>query len=160
MLNQQHPHSAVIKRGALVLLFLCSLSTLSMAAGSRLLTGVRTSVNGDATRITFAGTAPLAYGVRRVDERTLMVELPGVVATRLAASYTPASPLVAGFGRLATLRGPDQSLVLHAPEGAVHRPDVGGGQEAPLLRVLDDPVAVPLPGGEAEEDVELHRPER
>jgi type IV pilus assembly protein PilQ len=68
-----------------------------MAAGARLLTGVRTSVNGDATRITFAGTAPLAYGVRRVDERTLMVELPGVDATRLAASYTPASPLVAGL---------------------------------------------------------------
>ncbi|HZH89781.1 MAG TPA: type IV pilus secretin PilQ [Pyrinomonadaceae bacterium] len=97
MLNQQHPHTAVIKRGALVLLFLCSLSTLSLAAGSRLLTGVRTSVNGDATRITFAGTAPLAYGVRRIDERTLLVELPGVDATRLAASYAPASPLVAGL---------------------------------------------------------------
>jgi len=97
MLNQQHPHSAVIKRGALVLFILCSLSTVSMAASSRLLTGVRTSVNGDATRITFAGTAPMAYGVRRVDERTLMVELPGVDATRLAASYTPASPLVAGL---------------------------------------------------------------
>jgi type IV pilus assembly protein PilQ len=97
MLNQQHPHSAVIKRGALVLFLLCSLSTFSMAASSRLLTGVRTSVNGDATRITFAGTAPMAYGVRRVDERTLMVELPGVDATRLAASYAPASPLVAGL---------------------------------------------------------------
>ena len=97
MLNQQHPHSAVIKRGALVLFLLCSLSTFSVAASSRLLTGVRTSVNGDATRITFAGTAPMAYGVRRVDERTLMVELPGVDATRLAASYAPASPLVAGL---------------------------------------------------------------
>ncbi|HYG12487.1 MAG TPA: hypothetical protein VD835_21310, partial [Pyrinomonadaceae bacterium] len=97
MLNQQHPHSAVIKRGALVLFLLCSLSTFSMAASARLLTGVRTAVDGDATRITFAGTAPLAYGVRRVDERTLMVELPGVDATRLAASYTPASPLVAGL---------------------------------------------------------------
>jgi len=97
MLNQQHPHSAVIKRGALVLLILCSLSTFSMAASSRLLTGVRTSVEGDATRITFAGTAPLAYGVRRVDERTLLVELPGVDATRLSASYAPASPLVAGL---------------------------------------------------------------
>ncbi|HEX8128931.1 MAG TPA: type IV pilus secretin PilQ [Pyrinomonadaceae bacterium] len=97
MLNQQHPHSAVIKRGALVLFLLCSLSTFSLAAGSRLLTGVRTSVDGDATRITFAGTEPMAYGVRRVDERTLLVELPGVDATRLAASYAPASPLVAGL---------------------------------------------------------------
>jgi type IV pilus assembly protein PilQ len=97
MLNQQHPHSAVIKRGALVLFLLCSLSTFSTVFGARLLTGVRTSVNGDATRITFAGTRPLAYGVRRVDERTLLVELPGVDATRLAASYTPASPLVAGL---------------------------------------------------------------
>jgi type IV pilus assembly protein PilQ len=68
-----------------------------MAAGTRLLTGVRTSIDGDATRITFAGNAPLAYGVRRVDERTLLVELPGVDATRLAASYAPASPLVAGL---------------------------------------------------------------
>ncbi|HEX8634016.1 MAG TPA: type IV pilus secretin PilQ [Pyrinomonadaceae bacterium] len=97
MLKQQHPHSAVIKRGTLVLFLLCSLSTFSMAAGARLLTGVRTSVSGDATRITFAGTAPLAYGVSRVDERTLMVELPGVDATRLVASYAPASPLVAGL---------------------------------------------------------------
>ncbi|MDQ1560013.1 MAG: type pilus assembly protein PilQ, partial [Pyrinomonadaceae bacterium] len=97
MLNQQHPLSAVINRGALVLFLLCSLSTFSLASGSRLLTGVRTSVNGDATRITFAGTAPLAYGVRRVDERTLLVELPGVDASRLAASYAPASPLVAGL---------------------------------------------------------------
>ncbi|HLL16639.1 MAG TPA: type IV pilus secretin PilQ [Pyrinomonadaceae bacterium] len=97
MLNQQHPHSAVIKRGTLVLFLLCSLSTFSLAASARLLTGVRTSVNGEATRITFAGTAPMAYGVRRVDERTLMVELPGVDATRLAASYAPASPLVAGL---------------------------------------------------------------
>ena len=97
MLNQQHPHPAVIKRGTLVLFLLCSLSTFSLAASARLLTGVRTSVNGEATRITFAGTAPMAYGVRRVDERTLMVELPGVDATRLAASYAPASPLVAGL---------------------------------------------------------------
>ncbi|MDX6271410.1 MAG: type pilus assembly protein PilQ [Acidobacteriota bacterium] len=97
MLNQQHPLSAVINRGALVLFLLCSLSTFSLASGSRLLTGVRTSVNGDATRITFAGTSPLAYGVRRVDERTLLVELPGVDASRLAASYAPASPLVAGL---------------------------------------------------------------
>jgi type IV pilus assembly protein PilQ len=97
MVNLHHPLSAVIKRGALVLLLLCSLQTFTHAATSRLLTGVRTSVNGDATRITFAGTAPLAYGVRRVDERTLMVELRGVDATRLAPSYSPASPLVAGL---------------------------------------------------------------
>jgi type IV pilus assembly protein PilQ len=97
MVNLQHPLSAVIKRGALVLLLLCSISTFTHAAASRLLTGVRTSVNGDATRITFAGTSPLAYGVRRVDERTLMVELPGVDASRLAPSYATASPLVAGL---------------------------------------------------------------
>jgi type IV pilus assembly protein PilQ len=97
MVNLHHPLSAVIKRGALVLFLLCSISTLTQAATSRLLTGVRTSVNGDATRITFAGTAPMAYGVRRVDERTLMVELPGVDASRLASSYAPASPLVAGL---------------------------------------------------------------
>ncbi|HEY0099622.1 MAG TPA: type IV pilus secretin PilQ [Pyrinomonadaceae bacterium] len=97
MVNLHHPLSAVIKRGALVLFLLCSISTFTHAATSRLLTGVRTSVDGDATRITFAGTAPMTYGVRRVDERTLMVELPGVDATRLAPSYSPASPLVAGL---------------------------------------------------------------
>ncbi|HEV2798852.1 MAG TPA: type IV pilus secretin PilQ [Pyrinomonadaceae bacterium] len=97
MLNQQHPLTAVVKRGALVLFLLCSVSTFALASGARLLTGVRTAVEGDATRITFAGTAPMAYGVRRIDERTLMVELPGVDATRLAASYAPASPLVAGL---------------------------------------------------------------
>lgn len=97
MVNLHHPLSAVIKRGALVLFLLCSISTLTHAATSRLLTGVRTSVEGDTTRIIFAGTAPLAYGVRRVDERTLMVELPGVDASRLATSYAPASPLVAGL---------------------------------------------------------------
>ncbi|HEV7905523.1 MAG TPA: type IV pilus secretin PilQ [Pyrinomonadaceae bacterium] len=97
MVNLHHPLSAVIKRGALVLLLLCSISTLTHAATSHLLTGVRTSVEGDTTRIHFAGTAPLAYGVRRVDERTLMVELPGVDASRLAPSYAPASPLVAGL---------------------------------------------------------------
>lgn len=97
MVNLNQLLSASIKRGALVLLLLCSVSTFTHAATSRLLTGVRTSVEGDATRITFAGTAPMAYGVRRVDERTLMVELRGVDATRLAPSYSPASPLVAGL---------------------------------------------------------------
>lgn len=97
MVNLHHPLSAVIKRGALVLFLLCSISTLTHAATAGLLTGVRTSVNGDATRITFAGTEPMAYGVRRVDERTLIVELPGVDASRLAPSYAPASPLVAGL---------------------------------------------------------------
>ncbi|HJR08536.1 MAG TPA: type IV pilus secretin PilQ [Pyrinomonadaceae bacterium] len=97
MVNQQHPLSAVIKRGALVLFLLCSVSTFSQAATARLLTGVRTSVEGDATRIKFAANAPLAYGVRRIDERTLMVELPGVDASRLANSYSTTSPLVAGL---------------------------------------------------------------
>ena len=98
MVNLHQPLSAVVKRGALVLFLLCSIPTFAEAAASAgLLTGVRTSINGDATRITFAGTAPLSYGVRRVDERTLMVELPGVDASRLASSYAPASPLVAGL---------------------------------------------------------------
>jgi len=97
MVNLHHPLSAVVKRGTLVLFLLCLVSTFAQAASGGLLTGVRTSINGDATRITFAGTAPLSYGVRRVDERTLMVELPGVDASRLAPSYAPASPLVAGL---------------------------------------------------------------
>ena len=39
-------------------------------------------------------------------------------------------------------------------------PTSGGVAEPALLRVLDDPVAVPLAGGEAEQDVEFDRPER
>jgi hypothetical protein len=87
----------IINRGALVLCMICSLLTFPQAANARLLTDVRTSLNGDSTLITFAATAPMTYGVRRMDERTLLVELPGVDATRLASSYTPASPLVAGL---------------------------------------------------------------
>ncbi|HKP72743.1 MAG TPA: type IV pilus secretin PilQ [Pyrinomonadaceae bacterium] len=98
MFNQHHPISAIIKRGTLVLSLLCSFTIFAQAAvPAALLTGVRTAVEGEATRITFAGTAPMAYGVRRVDERTLLVELPGVDASRLAHSYSSASPLVAGL---------------------------------------------------------------
>ncbi|MGI9106147.1 MAG: type IV pilus secretin PilQ [Pyrinomonadaceae bacterium] len=97
MVNLHYSLSAIIKRGALVLCMICSLLTFAQAANARLLTSVRTSLNGNSTRITFAGTAPMSYGVRRMDERTLLVELPGVDATRLASSYSPASPLVAGL---------------------------------------------------------------
>jgi len=97
MFNLHHSLPMIINRGALVLCMICSFLTFPQAANARLLTDVRTSLNGDATFITFAATAPMTYGVRRMDERTLLVELPGVDATRLASSYTPASPLVAGL---------------------------------------------------------------
>jgi type IV pilus assembly protein PilQ len=56
---------------------------------------VRTTVSGAATLITIAGTAPMAYSVRRPESNLLIVDLPGVDASQLAPSYRVASPLVA-----------------------------------------------------------------
>jgi type IV pilus assembly protein PilQ len=98
--NRRHPLRAVIDRGALVLFLLCQLNALALAdtkSARVFATTVKTSVEGAATRITVSGTAPLAHSVRRADERTLVIELPGVDAARLAPSYLSVSPLVTGL---------------------------------------------------------------
>ncbi|MGB7926134.1 MAG: type IV pilus secretin PilQ [Pyrinomonadaceae bacterium] len=98
MLDQHHL-LAVTRRGALVLLLVCSLfvsawaGTISNAAP--VATGVSATVSGASTLITIDGTAPMAYSVLRPDARTILIELPGVDATRLARAYSVTSPLVA-----------------------------------------------------------------
>ncbi|HVG30875.1 MAG TPA: type IV pilus secretin PilQ [Pyrinomonadaceae bacterium] len=98
--NRRHPLRAVIDRGALVLFLLCQLNALALAdtkPARVFATAVKTSVEGAATRITVSGTAPLAHSVRRADERTLVIELPGVDAAKLPPSYLSDSPLVTGL---------------------------------------------------------------
>jgi anion-transporting ArsA/GET3 family ATPase len=56
--------------------------------------------------------------------------------------------------------GLDQPGVHHAREGAIHRAHVRHRRIPPVLDVLDDPVAVPLAGGKAEQDMKLDGPER
>jgi type IV pilus assembly protein PilQ len=93
----QHYLTANIRRGALVLLFVCSLyfSALAGTSATPIATGVSATTSADSTFITISGTAPMAYNVSRPDMRTLVVDLPGVDATRLAEVYTLGTPLVA-----------------------------------------------------------------
>ncbi len=92
------PHQlyALTRRGTLVLLLVCSLCTFAAAGGaaSSVARAMRTTTAGQATRITIAGTAPMAYSIRRPEPRTLVVELPGLDASQLASKYPVASPLV------------------------------------------------------------------
>ncbi|MDT7542948.1 MAG: type pilus assembly protein PilQ [Acidobacteriota bacterium] len=100
MFKRRHPLKRAIDRGALVLFLLCQLNLAALADANPariFATGVRTSVEGAATRITVSGTAPLAHSVRRVDEHTLVIELPGVDAGKLSPSYVSDSPLVTGM---------------------------------------------------------------
>lgn len=94
----QHYLLANTRRGALVLLIVCSLY-LSALAGTTAITpiatGVSATTSAGSTFITISGTAPMAYNVSRPDMRTLVVDLPGVDATRLAESYAVGTPLVA-----------------------------------------------------------------
>ena len=98
---------AFARRGALVLLLVCTLSVLALA--STKITPVATSVSaytsGTSTLITIYGTAPMAYSVSRPDARTVMINLPGVDASRLADSYSVTSPLVSGVIVERELRG-------------------------------------------------------
>ncbi|HEY0006451.1 MAG TPA: type IV pilus secretin PilQ [Pyrinomonadaceae bacterium] len=92
----QHYSLAIIRRGALVLGFLCSLSVLAFAGAkvAPIATNVSAYTSGHATRITISSTAPMAYSVSRPDARTILVQLPGVDASRLAENYIVTSPLV------------------------------------------------------------------
>jgi type IV pilus assembly protein PilQ len=79
---------------------LCQLNIFALADSNPagvFATGVRTTVDGAATRITVTGTAPLTHSVKRIDEHTLLVELPGVDAAKLSPSYLSDSPLVTGM---------------------------------------------------------------
>jgi len=90
--------TTITKRGALASLLVCLLQTFTFAfaANQPLATDVRVANSGASTLITIAGTAPMAYAVTHPDARTILIELPGVDASRLAANYSISSPLVAG----------------------------------------------------------------
>ncbi|MGI8654253.1 MAG: type IV pilus secretin PilQ [Pyrinomonadaceae bacterium] len=89
---------AVITRSALAFLLLCLLNVLTFADTPTrpFATDVRVANSGASTLITIAGTAPMAYAVSHPDARTILIELPGVDASRLAATYAVSSPLIAG----------------------------------------------------------------
>jgi type IV pilus assembly protein PilQ len=89
-----------MERVTLALFLICQLNIFALAdvnPARIFATGVRTSVEGAATRIIVTGSAPLAHSVRRVDDRTLVVDLPGVDAGKLSPSYLSDSPLVVGM---------------------------------------------------------------
>jgi len=96
-MSDQHYLLAITRRGALVLLFVCSLY-ISALAGTNVTpfaTNVSAATSGVSTFITISGTAPMAYKVSRPDTATLLIDLPGVDTTRLAETYTLGTPLVA-----------------------------------------------------------------
>src|SRR5687767_2289991 len=95
MKNMSHTKrlsAATCRRGALVLLAVLTLSPLAhgsspvgAAAGRPLVaTSVRAVTSGAATLITVEATAPMAYTVRRPDDRHIVVELPGVDGSQLS----------------------------------------------------------------------------
>ena len=96
MLNPSSLLPVTLRRGALVLALACACAAFAEARAGSLVTGVRATTEGALTRITVAASAPLAYGVRHADARTLTVELPGADATRLAPAYAVNSPLASG----------------------------------------------------------------
>jgi type IV pilus assembly protein PilQ len=100
--------SGITLRGALVLLLVCTLSwpALAGAKGQPVATSVSAYTSGSSTLITIYGTAPMAYSVSRPDARTIMLNLPGTDASRLADSYSVRSPLVATVIVERELRGP------------------------------------------------------
>jgi type IV pilus assembly protein PilQ len=97
-MSDLHYLPAAIKRGALVLFFVCSLTVFAKASTNLtpMATGVSATTSGASTFITISATAPMAYTVSRPDLHTILLDLPGVDATRLAESYSLGTPLVTG----------------------------------------------------------------
>jgi type IV pilus assembly protein PilQ len=90
---------ASIRRGALVLMLMCSLSVSALAIRPNVVpvaTGLSATTDGATTLITIAGTAPMPYSISKPDTRTVLVRLPGVDTSRLEQIYNINSPLVAG----------------------------------------------------------------
>jgi len=99
----------ITRRGALVLLLVCILSVFAFAStkSASVATSFSAYTSGSSTLITIYGTAPMAYSVSRPDAHTIMINLPGVDASRLADSYSVTSPLVSSVIVERELRGPD-----------------------------------------------------
>jgi type IV pilus assembly protein PilQ len=105
--------TAITRRGALVLLLVCTLSVLAFAGTKTapVATSVSAYTSGSSTLITIYGTAPMAYSVSRPDARTIMVNLPGVDASRLSPYYSVTSPLVSSVIFERELRSPENFSV-------------------------------------------------
>jgi type IV pilus assembly protein PilQ len=90
---------ASIKRGALVLMLIASLSVSALAIRPNVVpmaTRLNATINGANTLITIEGTAPMTYSISKPDTRTVLVRLPGVDTSRLEQIYNVNSSLVAG----------------------------------------------------------------
>ena len=96
MLDQQKIFAA-LRKGLLVLCLVCSLAVAAVAfetKNSSVATGLSATTSGASTFITITGTSPMAYSVSKPDAHTILINLPGVDASRLARSYNVASSLV------------------------------------------------------------------
>ncbi len=84
------------RRSTLVLLIVCSFSLLALASSvnAPVVTNVGVTTNGPLTLITISGTAPMSYSVKRPDAKSIVVDLPGVDASRLQSTYAVTSNLV------------------------------------------------------------------
>jgi type IV pilus assembly protein PilQ len=91
----------------------CTLSVSALAGtkNAPVATSVSAYTSGSSTLITIYGTAPMAYSVSRPDSHTIMVNLPGVDASRLAKSYSVTSPLVSSVIFEREIRGPEDMSV-------------------------------------------------
>jgi len=145
-----HHLYATTRRGALVLLFVCSISLLALAGtnSAPVATDVRATVSGAQTLITISGTAPMAYSVKRPDARTLVVELPGVDASRLSPTYALAS----GLAEKVTVdngSNPRLSVTLRAPARERSRMDDNNlvVELSPAADAKAEPVPTPSPRG-------------
>ncbi|HYO90348.1 MAG TPA: secretin N-terminal domain-containing protein, partial [Pyrinomonadaceae bacterium] len=90
---------AGIRRGALVLMLILSISMSALAVRPNVVPMAKSlsaSISGANTLITIEGTAPMPYSISKPDARTVLVRLPGVDTSRLEQIYNVNSPLVAG----------------------------------------------------------------
>jgi len=98
MFNQP-PSFVAIRRFALGFSLVCLISTVAMSrsVNGPAATGIDVTTSGDTTFVTIAGTSPMSYSVLKPDTRTILINLPGVNASRLAQIYPINTPLVKGL---------------------------------------------------------------
>jgi type IV pilus assembly protein PilQ len=84
------------QRGALVISLLCftALCAFANGASAPVATSLSATTSGASTFITISSTSPMAYSVTRPEAHTLLVNLPSVDASPLAAAYAVSTPLV------------------------------------------------------------------
>src|SRR5215218_4326594 len=155
--------AATAGRGALVLLAVCLLAVTAFANGpvgaaaAPVATSLRAITSGEATLITISGTAPMSYTVRRPDDRSVVVELPGVDASQLSSAYEFSSPLVESLSVRHALREGAQvstlQITLRAPARERSRLD-GSQLVLELMPGSDDAPAqtrpTPSPAGQSQ----------